>query len=117
MKRKIPMNKFVRAMLSAAALITCSGAQAGPNWQNGHISGITYVEDYILVAFSSGPPDNCAGSPSGWMMIESNKKSMQAYVTGLWLRGDASQVPMYIYTVAPASPGAYCTVTQVNPQV
>lgn len=102
-------------MLPAAAIIICSSVQAGPNWQHGFISGITFVDDYILVALSSGPPDNCAGTPSGFMRINSTNKAMQSYVTGLWLRGDASQVPIYIYTDPPPSAGAYCVVRQVNP--
>lgn len=117
MKGKIRSAWFLKSMLSAAALIACSGAQAGPNWQSGFISGITFIDDYILVAFSTGTPDNCAGSPSGFMKINAANKSMQSYVTGLWLRGDASQVPMYIYTDPPPSAGAYCIVRQVNPQV
>jgi hypothetical protein len=115
MKRKISIGTCIKATLSTVALIACSSAQAGPNWQSGFLSGITYIDDFILVAFSGGPPDNCAGSPSGFMKISAANKSMQAYVTGLWLRGDASQVPIYIYTDAPPSAGAYCTVRQVNP--
>lgn len=117
MKRKFRRGSIVKALLCTAPLLACSGAQAGPNWQSGFISGITFIDDYILVAFSTGTPDNCAGTPSGFMKINAANKSMQSYVTGLWLRGDASQVPMYIYTDPPPSAGAYCIVRQVNPQV
>lgn len=57
-----------------------------------------------------------SGSPYGWLQIPATNKAMQAYVTGLWLSGNAPDTFVYIYTNAPAAAGGYCQVTQINPQ-
>ena len=46
-------------------------------------------------------------------MIGSSNTGMIAFVTGLWMRGDASQVSVVVYTAGVDST-AYCQVNQID---
>jgi hypothetical protein len=111
------MRRLSGLSLALFLWLGCIGnAQAAFNYLSGYIIGITYLDDSVMVMLNTGVPDNCVGSPSGWIQIPATNKAMQGYVTGLWLAGNASQTPVYIYTQGLPSPGAYCLVKQINPQ-
>ena len=61
----------------------------------------------------TGLPDNCNGSAYGWMIISGDYKPMTAFVIGLWMRGDAAQVHVTVYTDGLV--GGYCRINQIDP--
>lgn len=106
-------RRFLRALLCSAAL-AAAAAYADQTHLAGRISNMTLAGDSVLIMLDTGVPGNCAGTPYGWMRIPAVNKPMTAFVLGLWLRGDASAVPVTVYTSPPDSSG-YCTVNQLDP--
>jgi hypothetical protein len=105
---------FIRKIFAAISLATlASSAVAGPNYVQGHISNVTFAGDSVLIMIDAGFPDNCANTPSGWMLVPPEYKPLSAFVLGLWLRGDAAQVQVTVYTEALA--GWYCRISQIDP--
>jgi len=95
-----------------STLGTVPTAYASDTYQTGHISRVAFFPGGVLIMLDSGPPANCAGTSYGWMMISSSGMPV-AFVTGLWMRGDASQVSLTIYTNSTDSTG-YCQITQID---
>ena len=111
---KISTRKYLNRIAVFAALGALSaGASAEPNYLNGRISNVTFAGDEVLIMLDAGLPGNCAGTHYGWMRISPEYKSMTAFVIGLWMRGDASQTPVAVYTSGIT--GVYCQVTQIDP--
>ena len=90
-----------------------SNARAADTYLAGRISNVTFAGDMVLIMLDTGVPDNCAGTPYGWMAIPTTYKSMVAFVIGLWMRGDAAQVSMTVYTDS-RPPGGYCQINQIS---
>jgi hypothetical protein len=106
--------KWLLRSASILGLAAGSGtALAQPTYITGHINDVTFVWDAVLIRIDAGLPDNCAGTSYGWMKIPVENKSMNAFVVGLWMRGDAQQVPMTVYTDGLV--GGYCRITQIDP--
>lgn len=114
MKRVKPL--LIRTAM-AAALLSMSGnspAQTSTGYSSGHISNVTFVDDYVMIMMDSGLPGNCAGTSWGWMKVPSNSKAMAAFVIGLWMRGDAASTTVTVYTDGVAGDG-YCRISQIDP--
>lgn len=43
-----------------------------------------------MIMVGAGLPDNCTGTPWGWMKIPATNEPMIAFFIGLWRRGDAA---------------------------
>ena len=99
------------AILCLAAVSSVALAQ--PTYVTGHINDVTFAWDAVLIRVDAGLPDNCAGTSYGWMKIPVENKSMNAFVIGLWMRGDSAQVNLTVYTDGLLS--GYCRVTQIDP--
>lgn len=93
----------------------CFTASAGESYQYGYITNVTFGAQSTLIMLSAGVPNNCTGTPHGWMRIPDTAKSLQAFVLGLWMRGDIAQIPVMVYTSPAPSAGEMCIVTQVDP--
>lgn len=109
------MNKTL-ALLAAGGLVLSRSAFAAASYQTGHITRMTTINTSysgVLIALDSGLPDNCAGTPYGWMWIPTGT-TMAAYVLGLWLEGGESTVTVSVYTTGLASNG-FCEVSQIAP--
>lgn len=114
------MFRSARRLLLAGA--TCllvsaffaSNAKAGENSSTGHISNVTFAGDYAMVMLDSGLPDNCVGTAWGWMKIPASNKPMLGFVLGLWMRGDAGDTLVSVYTDGLVD--GYCRVTQIDPE-
>ena len=87
-------------------------ASAGPNYISGHIYEVTFNGDEVLIRIDAGMPTNCAGGPT-WMLVPPEYKTMRAFVLGLWMRGDAAQVNVMVYTSGVV--GSYCQIVQIDP--
>ena len=99
--------------LSAATLLAAIPVHAADTYQTGHITRVSYVADHILIMIDTALPTNCAGTPFGWMMIAAANKPMAAFVTGLWMRGDAADKQFTFYT-APIDSSGFCQVYQLD---
>lgn len=103
-----------RIALFLTSIIAAGVAHAEQTYLTGTISNVTFAGDTVLVRLDTGVPGNCAGTPYGWMMVPSASKPMIGFVTGLWMRGDASSVTVTIYTDGLGGWG-YCTINQLDP--
>jgi hypothetical protein len=99
----------------AVALLALSPSisRAGPTFTTGHISNVTFIGEAVLIMVDAGLPDNCVGTSWGWMKIPVTSKPMAAFVTGLWMRGDAASVEVSVYTDGLVD--GYCRITQIDP--
>lgn len=113
------MSTFKQAIASVAvALSLCAiggiaSAQTATGYSTGHISNVTYIGEAVLIMVDAGLPGNCAGTSWGWLKIPVANKSMAAFVTGLWMRGDAGQTMVSVYTDGVVD--GYCRITQIDP--
>jgi hypothetical protein len=113
------MNGVRRALLGATivaffgAVGPSAQAQTSTGYTSGHISNVTFVDDYVMIMVDAGLPGNCAGTSWGWMKIPVASKAMAAFVVGLWMRGDAAQTTVTVYTDGLVD--GYCRITQIDP--
>jgi hypothetical protein len=91
-------------------------AHAQANYVYGHINRVSFVPSAVLIMLDNGIPTNCAGTPAGWLMITASSGPIVAFVTGLWMRGDASQIQLVVYTSGIDSTG-FCQVSQIDTQI
>lgn len=88
-------------------------AQTSPTYTSGHISNVTFAGNDVMIMVDAGLPGNCTGTSWGWMRIPAENQAMNAFVIGLWMRGDASQVIVTVYTDGLV--GGYCRISQIDP--
>lgn len=109
-------NVFLRATVVVLGFaVTPMTANASTTYQVGRINNVTFSGDSVLIRLDSGLPDNCTGTASGWMLVPASAKPIQTFVIGLWLRGDAAQVTVTVYTNAGVVSG-YCQIDQIDPE-
>lgn len=89
-------------------------SNAYSTYQSGHIVNVTFAGNYALIMLDTPLPDNCVGTPYGWMAVPESSKVMNAFVLGLWLRGDAAQTNVVVYTSGIDGSG-YCQINQIDP--
>jgi hypothetical protein len=113
---KTSLRAFVRLGAIALSILFAASAssQTAATYVSGHISNVTFAGDYLMIMVDAGLPDNCVGTGWGWMKIPPENKPMIAFVTGLWMRGDAAQVVVTVYTDGLV--GGYCRISQLDPQ-
>lgn len=104
----------IHAGIAAVMALASTSAAAYDTYQDGRISNITVAGNTVMIMLDTGMPTNCAGSPFGWMQIPENNKAMQSLVLGLWMRGDAAQTYVVVYTDARVG-GGYCQINQIDP--
>jgi hypothetical protein len=113
------MNRLERALASATAALLLgaiggsASAQTAPSHTSGHISNVTFVDDYVMIMVDVGLPGNCAGTSWGWMKIPVASKAMAGFVIGLWMRGDAANTMVTVYTDGLVD--GYCRISQIDP--
>jgi hypothetical protein len=94
-------------------LLQTAVAQTAPSHVSGHISNVTFVDDYVMIMVDAGLPGNCVGTSWGWMKIPLASKAMAAFAVGLWMRGDAASTAVTVYTDGLVD--GYCRITQIDP--
>jgi hypothetical protein len=119
-------RRFVRYSWVAAAVVFSAGLFCAPTAlaasysETGHIVAMSVVDgnggppNGVVISLDSGLPDNCSGTPFGWMWVPAGSSVIAAYVLGLWLSGNAPSVSVTVYTSGLSSNG-FCQVTQVQP--
>lgn len=98
-----------------SAFIVARPAYSFDNYQLGHISRVSFVPNAVLIMLDNGIPTNCTGTPAGWLMISATSGPIVAFVTGLWMRGDAAQIQLAVYTSGIDST-SFCQVSQIDTQ-
>jgi hypothetical protein len=108
-------RKAWRALIAIAVggLLQTAVAQTSTFYTSGHISNVTFVSDYVMIMVDAGLPGNCTGTSWGWMKIPVANKAMEAFVVGLWMRGDAASTVVTVYTDGLVD--GYCRITQIDP--
>jgi hypothetical protein len=89
-------------------------AQSAPTYMFGRISNVSLVGDMVFITLDTGLPDNCAGTPFGWMVVPASYKTMAAFVIGLRLSGNLRETNVVVYTTGRDGPG-YCQIDQIDP--
>jgi len=108
---------FLRKVFLSGAFVAAflpGLASAFPTYTVGKITNVTFGGNAIFIMTNGGLPDNCIGTPYGWLMIPVSDNTMKSFVMGLWLRGDVTQVSMTVYTSGRDSSG-YCQIGQIDP--
>jgi hypothetical protein len=97
-------------ILVLAALISMP-ALAGPYYLGGNVSNMTTTAQGVYIMLDSGVPENCKGTPYGWMVIREANKTMAAAVLAMWASGRRGAT---VYTSGIDGTG-YCIINQVHP--
>lgn len=104
----------IRAATTALITLVSTNALADAANQNGRINNITVAGNTVLIRLDTGLPDNCTGTPYGWMQVPEASKVMQSLVLGMWMRGDAAETVVTVYTTGLGTNG-YCQINQIDP--
>ena|SRR5258706_10128849 len=101
------VNKLVLAIF---ALTLASPAFPGANFLGGNIIDINSTTAGLQIRLDTGVPDNCVGTPFGWMQIPDSARAMVA----LTLIAKLQNTPVVVYTNGLDASGT-CIVGQVDP--
>ncbi|KJY73828.1 hypothetical protein [Vibrio nigripulchritudo] len=103
------MRKFFLLLcLSSISAASFSAA----NYQSGKIKNLTATTSGIMIMMDAGLPDNCAGTPYGWMLIKQEHTAMTSVVLAAWASGNKSGT---VYTSGREGGVGYCLISQFDP--
>jgi len=109
------ITRTLKLLVSLVATVSLTGpAHAAPTYLSGHIFDVTFSGASVLIRLDTGLPDNCIGSPYGWIVIPETYKPMIAFVLAGWMRGDLGQINVTVYTDGLVN--NYCRVNQFDPE-
>ena len=60
----------------------------------------------------TGLPDNCEGSPYGWMLVKQECSAMTSTTLALWI---ADKRSVTVYTSGIQNGSSFCVINQVDP--
>jgi hypothetical protein len=102
----------MRRALVTGLLLVLSAAKllAGPHWLSGTITNITSTQEGLSIMLDTGVPDNCQGTPYGWLLIKQEHRTIIAVTLMAW----TLKLPVTVYTTGIGSSG-YGEVSQVDP--
>jgi hypothetical protein len=106
----IAKARIWKLILALCSLTFACPAFAPASWLGGNIINVTSWPGGLMIALDTGLPDNCLGSPYGWMKIAETSKTMIAVT----LLARIQNVPVVVYTDGKDSSG-YCVINQVDP--
>ncbi|WP_420785331.1 hypothetical protein [Vibrio parahaemolyticus] len=87
-------------------------AASRPNYLSGKIKNLTAIQDGILIMLDTGVPENCEGTPYGWMLIKQEYTAMSSVVLAVWAANKKSGT---VYTSGRHNGVGYCIVNQFDP--
>jgi len=108
------MSIFRKFLLCFALLLLAQVSHGAATYVAGKIVNVSFVGAEIFIMVDAGLPDNCAGTPYGWMVIPVAAKATSAFVIGLRLSDGLSQTTVYVYTSGRDASG-YCQINQIDP--
>lgn len=105
------MKRFITFLFCLVLFaLSVSSVFGGDNTLYGRISNITSVPEGMLIKMDTGAPNNCQGTPWGWMLIpEANKTIISVTLLAKAMGKNAS-----VYTYQFSGTG-YCQIWQVDP--
>jgi hypothetical protein len=106
----IAKARIWKLILGLCSLTFACPAFAPPSWLGGNIINVTSVSGGLMIILDTGLPDNCLGTPYGWMKIPETSKTMIAVT----LLARIQNVPVVVYTDGMDSSG-FCVINQVDP--
>ncbi len=102
---------MLKKLLLSAVILVSAQAQGAQNHLNGNISNFTATVGGLMIMLDAGIPDNCAGTPYGWMMIKQEHTTLTSTVLALILAGKKKGT---VYTTGIDASG-HCIVSQFHP--
>jgi hypothetical protein len=107
------MKNFRKSIIALVSLIFLSiNTHAASHYSHGSISNLTVTTDGIMIMVTGGLPDNCSGTPYGWMLIDQKNTALTSVVLAAWVKGETSGT---FYTTSATATSNYCTVNQFDP--
>ena len=106
---KIPAT--LKAATLALTIFTATTSNAADTYVVGNITNVTSYPGGMLIMMDNGVPTNCIGTPSGWMLIRSENKTMIAMALTMLAMGKRNAA---VYTSGILSSG-YCEIGQYDP--
>jgi hypothetical protein len=93
-------------------LLFSFSAIAGPDYQSGKIVNLTAGTYGIMIMMDSGAPENCEGTPYGWLLIKQEHTAIVSVVLAAWASGKKEGT---VYTFGQKNSTGYCLVSQFDP--
>jgi hypothetical protein len=107
------MKKIIVLVVLILAVTTGqSFGQSGPDYVFGYVTNYTSIAGGLLLMVDRGVPNNCSGTPYGWMIISDTDKAMLAMA---FMRINQNNMGVALYSNGSYSSG-FCRVTQYDPQ-
>ncbi|MBV1876822.1 MAG: hypothetical protein KUG79_04175 [Pseudomonadales bacterium] len=103
------MKKIIFGVVFSFIAINCF---AGPGYQTGKITNLTAGIPGIMIMIDNGLPDNCEGSPSGWMLIKQEHTVLTSVVLAAWVSGKSTGT---VYTTGRENGTGFCLINQFDP--
>ena len=91
--------------------VTTGQTIAGSYFISGTLTNYSATQGGLLIMVDAGIPDNCAGTPYGWMIIPQEDKAMLALAL---MRISQDQMKVTAYSSGAFYSG-FCRVTQYDP--
>ncbi|MBD1567700.1 hypothetical protein [Vibrio sp. S12_S33] len=88
------------------------GSFAAEHYQTGKIKNLTVTTAGIMIMMDTGQPDNCAGTPYGWLFIKQEHTALTSVILAAWASGNKSGT---VYTTGREGGVGYCLVNQFDP--
>lgn len=101
-----------RLVFVLVALFVSVVGRAAENHQTGDIKNLTATEKGIMINFGTGSPDNCDGTPHGWLLIKQENTALTSVVLAVWVSGNKSGT---VYTSGLENGSGFCIVNQFDP--
>lgn len=105
------MKRLFKSMVILAGILP-GLTNAESSWLGGNINDITSVRGALLLRLDTGVPDNCQGTPYGWMMVKETDKTLLSVALALWTTGKKGAT---VYTDGREGGTGYCVITQIDP--
>ena len=103
---------IIFSLLVVFVCLFSANSYAGPHYLNGNIIGITSIPIGLMIRLENNAvPDNCQGSPYGWMYIPEQYKTMIALALMAYSQGNKN---VTVYTDNYSGAG-YCSINQFDP--
>ena len=103
------MKKVIFGIIFSLAITNC---WAGAHYQSGKIKNLTATTSGIMIMMDKGLPDNCVGTPYGWLLIKEENKALTSAVLTIWASGKGTGT---VYTSGRVNGTGYCIVNQFDP--
>jgi len=101
-----------RLIFLLLTLAISSLGQSAEYYQTGKIKNLTAVTQGIMINMDTGQPDNCEGTPYGWLLIKQEHTAISSVVLASWASGNKSGT---VYTSGRENGSGYCIVNQFDP--